>query len=302
MQCHDTARKGESMSTTVPTNTEFLALKSTVAALGTQVNAATAANVVDAQRLATLEAAVLALQGITAPPPVVVPEIPPVTAAWPHEPVGFTILEDRGWEAGLGAWFRKFTSSDKPIRVVPITDSKLGEASALEILYPQGHQGGGGTELESAPFPAVKELYVGFWAQVSSNWQGHSSGINKLVYLADDAVGFHAMWYELFGSGSQPLGFYVVNQSGPDIGYHDSLPGAISRGVWHQVEIYQKQGAGNGIIQVWVDGLLAIQQFAVVTRDTPFTSVTISGIWGGIGDTKAHDDYMRFDRIRISGR
>lgn len=291
------------MSATVPTNTEFLALKATVAGLATQANTATAMNATEETRLATLEAAVLALQGVTPPvlpPPVVIP--PPVSAAWPHEPQGFTIIEDRGWESGLGTWFRKFTSADKPIRIVPITDSKLGEASALEIFYAAGHQGGGGTELESAPFPAVKELYVGFWAQVSANWQGHSSGINKIVYLADDAVGFHAMWYELFGAGSTPLGFYIVNQSGPDIGYHDTLPGPINRGVWHQVEIYQKQGAGNGIIQVWVDGLLAIVQTAVVTRDTPFTSVTISGIWGGIGDTKAHDDFMRFDRIRISGR
>jgi hypothetical protein len=30
--------------------------------------------------------------------------------------------------------------------------------------------------------------------------------------------------------------------------------------------------------------------------------VTISGIWGGVGDSKTQFDYMRFDHIRISGR
>jgi hypothetical protein len=51
-----------------------------------------------------------------------------------------------------------------------------------------------------------------------------------------------------------------------------------------------------------VDGVLAINRSDIDTRGTPFDNVTISGIWGGVGDIKNQADYMRFDHIRISRR
>ena len=146
-------------------------------------------------------------------------------------------------------------------------------------------------------------MFVGYYVQVNSNWQGHSSGINKMVYLDDGGASFSAMWYEMFGSGSSPLGLYVVNQSGSGpAGMHENVQAVnFTRGVWHKVEIYQKQGS-PGIIRVWVDGILAIDRSDVFTRDAAIGMVTISGIWGGIGDSKNQFDYMRFDHIRISGR
>jgi len=228
---------------------------------------------------------------------------------WPNEPPGLTTIEETGWESGtLGNWFKKFESSDKPITVENITDSPiLGESKALQIGYLQGHVGGGGTELEY-DIPSQyqpRELFVGYYVQVNSDWQGHNSAINKMVYLFDGNPDFSAMWYEMFGAGSEPLGLYVVNQSGGSPGgFHENVtPVDFVRGQWHKVEIYQKQGTpNNGIVRVWVDGVLAIDRADVVTRDVPLNMVTISGIWGGVGDTKQHFDYMRFDHIRISGR
>ena len=237
---------------------------------------------------------------------ITVAALPPPTNLYPNEPSGLSVIKEDNWESGLlGAWFRKFTSADKPITIVPITDSPLGEGQALQIGFNQGHQGGGGTELEY-DIPSLlqpREMFVGYYVQVSSNWQGHSSGINKMVYLDDGGSSFSAMWYEMFGSGSSQLGLYVVNQSGSGpAGMHENVQAVnFTRGVWHKVEIYQKQGS-PGIIRVWVDGILAIDRSDVFTRDAAIGMVTISGIWGGIGDTKAHFDYMRFDHIRISGR
>ena len=231
---------------------------------------------------------------------------PPPPTLFPNEPSGFTLIQESNWETGLlGSWFRKFTSADKPITIVPISDSPIGEGQALQIGYNAGHVGGGGTELEY-DIPAAlqpREMFVGYYVQVSSNWQGHSSAINKMVYLDDGGATFSAMWYEMFGSGSQPLGLYVVNQSGSGpAGMHENVQAVnFTRGVWHKVEIYQKQGS-PGIIRVWVDGVLAIDRSDVYTRDAAIGMVTISGIWGGIDDVKQHFDYMRFDNIHISGR
>ncbi|HSL20199.1 MAG TPA: Ig-like domain-containing protein [Vicinamibacterales bacterium] len=225
---------------------------------------------------------------------------------WTNEPAGFTVIEDTGWEDGtLGDWYRIFSSSDKPIGVKGVTDSPLGEARALQIDYLAGHVGGGGTELRY-DIPAAarsSELYVGYYVQVSPGWQGHSSGINKMIYLHDGGQNFAAMWYEMFGSGASPLDLYVVNQSGSGPGGMHENVNAITfvRGQWHKVEIYQKQGSSNnGIVRVWVDGVLAIDRSDVDTTSNPVDNITISGIWGGVGDSKNQADFMRFDRIRIS--
>jgi Bacterial Ig domain len=225
---------------------------------------------------------------------------------WPHEPSGFVPTEETGWESGtLGNWYRIFQSVDKPITVKSIANSPLGESKALEIGYQAGHVGGGGTELRYDIPAALRrnEIFVGYHVQVNSQWQGHTSAINKMLYLHDGGDSFSAMWYEMFGSGSSPLGLYVVNQSGgTPAGIHENLtPVTFARGQWHKVEIYQKQGAANnGIVRVWVNGVLAINRSDVDTKAAPIDNLTISGIWGGVGDSKDQADYMRFDRIRIS--
>jgi hypothetical protein len=227
---------------------------------------------------------------------------------WTKEPAGFTLIEETGWESGtLGNWYRIFTSADKPIGVGTILDSLLGESRALQIDFPAGHQGGGGTELrfDIAPANRSSEVYVGYYVQVNPQWQGHNSAINKMLYLHDGGTSFSAMWYEMYGSDANPLGLYVVNQSGSSpSGIHENVvPITFARGLWHKVEIYQRQGAANdGVVRVWVNGILAIDRSDVDTRSTPIDNVTISGIWGGVGDAKAQADYMRFDRIRISRR
>jgi hypothetical protein len=225
--------------------------------------------------------------------------------SWPNEPPGLTLIHETGWEDGtLGPWTVYNQEPTKIIHVIPVPDSPIGEQNALEIFYAAGHVGGGGAEARFEIGSQPHELFVGYWVQVNPTWQGHSSAINKMIFLSDGGSGgFSAMWYEMFGAGSDPLSLYVVNQSGfTPGGFHENgAPVNFTRGVWHQVEVYQKQGQ-PGIVRVWVDGVLAIDRSDVVTRNAPIDAVAISGIWGGTGDSKAHDDYMRFDRIRISGR
>jgi len=215
-----------------------------------------------------------------------------------------TVIQETDWATGLGTWFRKFTSADKPITIVPITDSPLGDPFVLQLGYNAGSAGGGGTELEyDIPGTRPTEIFMGYYVEVDSAWQGHNSAINKMVYFDDGGGNFSAMWYEMFGVGSSPLSLYVVNQSGSGpAGIHENVtPANFTRGQWHKVEIYQKQGQ-PGIVRVWVDGALAIDRSDVFTNNAPIDYVTISGIWGGVGDVKAHFDYMRFDHVRISGR
>jgi hypothetical protein len=235
------------------------------------------------------------------------PPPPPPPGGWTHEPSGLTVIQDEGWESGsLGAYVLYNMTADKPITVTSITGSLLGESKGLQIGYLPGSPGGGGTEARWDIPTAQRgsEIFVGYYVQVNPQWQGHSSGINKMIFLADGgSSGFSAMWYEMYGSGSSPLSLYVVNQSGGSPGgmVENVSPVNFSRGVWHKVEIYQKQGS-PGIVRVWVDDVLAIDHSDVMTRNAPLDAVAISGIWGGVGDSKNQNDYMRFDRMHVSVR
>ena len=247
-------------------------------------------------------------EAVTPPPPPAPPPPPPVSGTWAHEPSGFTAIEDLGWENGsLGDYLLYNQTADKPITVENITGSPLGETKALQIGYTTGSVGGGGTEARW-DIPATQqryEMFVGYYVQVNPQWQGHSSAINKMIWLDDGTPStFSSMWYEMYGSGSDPLGFYVV---GEEAGYPPQglVPPVqkeyFTRGDWHKVEIYQKQGQ-PGTIRVWIDDVLVIDRSDVPTRNAPIRAVAISGIWGGVGDAKQHFDYMRFDHIHVSVR
>jgi hypothetical protein len=206
----------------------------------------------------------------------------------------------------LGDYLLYDISADRPITVENVTGSLLGESKAMQLGYLPGSPGGGGTE-GRWDIPSSQrryEIFLGYYVQVNPQWQGHLSAINKMIFLSDGGSGgFSAMWYEMFGSGSSPLSLYVVNQSGGSPGgmHENTTPVNFSRGVWHKVEIYQKQGQ-PGIVRVWVDDVLAIDRSDVYTRNAPIDAVAISGIWGGVGDTKQQFDYMRFDRMHVSVR
>ncbi len=276
-------------------------LMATVSGSGVATGVATGPATVSASSEGMSGSSALTIAVAPPPPP---PPPPPPSGLFTHEPAGLSVIQETDWSTGMGTWFQKFISADKPITIVPITDSPLGDAQALQIGYLAGSVGGGGTELEyDIPGTRPNELFVGYYVQVDPTWQGHLSAINKMVYLEDDPAGFSAMWYEMFGSGSESLSLYVVNQSGSGpAGIHENgTPVNFTRGQWHKVEIYQKQGQ-PGIVRVWVDGVLAIDRSDVYTRAAPIASVSISGIWGGVGDVKQHYDFMRFDHVRISGR
>lgn len=282
---------------TVPTKAEFDALTAKVTALTAQQNATAAELVIAESRISALESAP---PPVAVPPPVVVP--PPPSGGF-HEPTGLTLIDATDWTADVGSWWRNFNSADKPITTLVVPDGPNGQPSpVLQIGYKAGMAGGGGTELGRWIQPGVQELYWRYPVRVNPTWQGHTSGINKMVYINDaGAGGWAAIWYVMYGGGANPLGFYAYNQSGQDIGWVGTQQTPIfSRGVWSLVEIHQVQGQ-PGRVRVWVDGVQRLDTPAV-TKANPIGLIVISGIWGGVGDMKQHDDWMQFGPVYVSGR
>ncbi len=165
-------------------------------------------------------------------------------------------------------------------------------------------------------------LYLRFAVRVSSNWQGHGTGTNKVLFVRSvDGNNRFEPIIRLRGQGSNPLELNVDLQGSPQDprtdtgGLHPNTSGAasvgasnVARGVWHVVEavlVIGPVGSHSGIFQMWLDGTLTHDY-----RDVEYSKNGVSNVWdalhfaptwGGIGGTITADMWMDLDEVYVSG-
>jgi len=245
--------------------------------------------------------------GTTAPS--VVP--PPLAPSGSNEPAGFTPVADRTFDAvaelGWGA--------SALVSVVADPTAPKSPPLVGQVTYPAGFGGGyepASTWLEGADALGYTRLYLSFWVKLSSNWQGHSSGVNKIafVWLHDNPV----VYFSEQGSGSGPLEAQLRLQNTP-VPARNLTPNlaavSLTRGEWHRWEVVLVVNTGdqaNGEAHWWIDGVKVGEYRDVLygssTQPKAWGGPEISWmpIWGGIGDTVAQTMYMWMDHFYISGR
>lgn len=223
---------------------------------------------------------------------------------WPEEPPGFVAATDQSWNAAIAdGWKRRFSSLDR-IAVDPA--APLSPGGVLEYEYPAGFAGGTAPATHYYPLANRKGVFVGLEWKVSSPWHGHSSGVNKVqfIYLA----GGSDVAMVMYGVDGGPYDLRVLPQW-PEHNVSwltpNVTPRPVSLGEWHRVEWYLKYestyGAGDGIIQWWLDGVLLGNYTNVrFPNDAGFAEYQISPTWGGVGDSKRQRDSYRFDHSYIS--
>lgn len=248
------------------------------------------------------------VEAVAEPPP------PSGSTAWTNEPAGFRVIEDRDWSDGWGSW-RTLWNSNGGMSIVSTSGTPFGSNRVVQQTYPRGMAGGGsGTAEANFDIPSSQrgnELYVGLWVRVNPEWDGHSSGINKFFWVAPAAGSVSPLWVEMYGQGSNSLRLYVVDQmpGGCGGGVNPNVTRSnFVRGKWHKVEMYLKFGQTTSertTLKIWVDGVLNIDRNDLCTPNTTQKAIAharLSGIWGGVGDSKATNDFMQWGPIRISGR
>ena len=237
-----------------------------------------------------------------------------VTAGAPpsgsNEPAGFTTLVDRSFsgltELGWGASALLSLATDLS---APRSAPAVGQ-----VTYPAGFGGGSDpamTWLAGVESRGYRQLYLSFWVKLSSNWQGHGSGVNKIgfVWLHGNPV----VYFSAQGSGSGPLEPQIRLQNTP-AGARNLTPnlgGAVhTRGEWHRWEIVLVVNDGdqaNGQAHWWIDGV-KVGQYTDVLYGTSGQSkvwgdeVSWKPIWGGTGETVQQTMYMWMDHFYISGK
>jgi hypothetical protein len=233
------------------------------------------------------------------------------SGVWPNEPAGFTPVFERRFDAvselGWGA----------SALLAIVADPTAPKSAPLvgQVTYPAGFGGGyepASTWLDGKDALGYTRLYVSFWVKLSSNWQGHNSGVNKIGFVWQHSN--PVVYFSEQGSGGGPLEAQLRLQNTP-VPARDLTPNlasvSLTRGQWHRWEVVLVANTGdlaNGEAHWWIDGVKVGEY-----RDVDYGSsaqpkawggpeISWMPIWGGIGDTVAQTMYMWMDHFYVSGR
>lgn len=221
-------------------------------------------------------------------------------SAWPHEPVGSTVIVDEpfnaitenGWQCGCTPL----------VTIVSDTTVPLSPLHVLQFSYPIGFQGGvgPGTVYYSIAGPWPTELYIGFWWKPSNPWQGHSSNVNKLMFITTGGTQDAAV-LEMQGVGAGPFNTKVVTEfpTGATNWYENqgNLP-FVTLGQWHRMEIHLRYA--DGLLEWWMDGLPRGRYQRVGYPNNGFDGFKFAPTWGGVGDVKTENDFFWFGHLHAS--
>ena len=241
--------------------------------------------------------------GAVPPPPLPPPPPPPPSTGWPHEPAGYRVITDYDMHAlNDGGWLNSYPSQlGSGISLASVAGAPASAPTVWQFAYPAGYSGGSapGTEYYpiSAPYPTA--LYVGFWWKPSNPWQGHSSGVNKLmfVYAGGPPAG---LIIKMLGTGSGPFRTQVTTEFGTTTNWNENVGSSspLALGQWHRVEMFLNYA--GGVLQWWVDGVLVGSYTGIGYPNSGFNQLEFSPTWGGVGDTKSQNEYFWYDQIRAS--
>ena len=214
----------------------------------------------------------------------------------------FDLLTEAGWLV------------NGPLLIVPDLSAPKSPGGVGQVTYPVAFGGGyepAFTAIDGANSRGYTQFYVSFWLKLSSNWQGHSSEVNKIGFVW--MHGNPCVFFVPTGSGSSPLEPMIWLQNIPPGGRR--LPTNVNaveftRGVWHRWEALLIANTGdlaNGEAHWWIDGV-KVGEYRDIQYGTSSQSkywgdaLSWRPIWGGIGDVVNQTMFMWMDHYYASGR
>ncbi|HUL49066.1 MAG TPA: hypothetical protein VLT79_03525 [Gemmatimonadales bacterium] len=228
-------------------------------------------------------------------------------ASWPNQPPGYTVITDYGFgdsiPAGNG---RPVGSSGWQINngyAVLAQDPKapFSPPNVLRLSYPIGLTGGVAPATVYFHWAGSSDVYYGFWWRPSNPWQGHSSGVNKIVEFFDNNTRFGSYFYKMVGSGPPFHTQVTFETDRPTINFAENEDRSPVRlGAWHLCEFLLTRS--DSTVRWWLDGRLKGRYRHVHYGGTKFTEAQVYPGWGGTGDRKREQDYYWFDHIHVAAR
>lgn len=221
------------------------------------------------------------------------------------QPTGFTKITDRPFnEANEDGWRSSGGLTNDSDASAP-----LSGPGTLRATFPKGFGGGYSPIWSDRSISSLGygRVYVSFALKLSDNWQGHSTGTNKIgfVWLNDKPVVF----FNAYGKGSGTLTPIVSVQNTPN-GSLNLMPNVgnavVKRGQWQQWEAVLVVNSGSnadGQIHLWIDGVKVAEykNMNLSSGGKVWEYLTWRPIWGGRDDVVQNTQYMWMDHYYASG-
>lgn len=236
----------------------------------------------------------------------------------PNEPVGATFITERSFDTDPEDSWGAFSNSNASIvsdGTAPKSPSNVGRAT-----YPEGHPGGTASHSCSLVWSRDKGIsvmttvYIHYWVKYSSNWQGHDSGVNKLLFVKGQENGnlLNSPIIMTKGFNTGPLRLEIRTQSlhFPNRNLLENVGSVnMTRDQWHEIEIIlvmnSADGVADGEAHGWVNGTKVIEYTDVIHGDSAESStwraIHWNPTWGGTGDVTVAEMWHQLDHIYVSG-
>jgi hypothetical protein len=239
-----------------------------------------------------------------------------------HEPAGFSELTEMSFTDSLNAPHGDWGLANKRGKASIVVDSTAPYSPPYvgQMMYPPGHTGGNapanwyaGPRISRLGSLQGDSLYVVYWLKVSSNWRGHRSGVNKVMFAARNESSAGPLYTSVQGSGSDRLRYQIRTQGLESKNYSGNQPSSdeIVRGRWHKLEhlfvLNSGDTAKNGVIKVWKDGELIMHHDAVLMWNSTkggrwWDVVKWNPTYGGTGGVEVPEtQYQWMDHLYVSG-
>jgi hypothetical protein len=233
---------------------------------------------------------------------------PPPSGPRPNEPAGYVTITDQSMSSATADGWR---IDDGNPTVTTDATAPVSPSGVIRATYPAGTRAGGAPWTIERPLPGTTRLYYALSFKQSSNFQGESSGTNKLgfVWIHDNPSIF--MSTEGVGSGSLEaiMRLQGVADSRDHLDPNKGKSAVVARGRWHLWEaelISNTGGLANGTVRWWLDGVLIGEytdvRMSTASQSRTFELTSIFPIWGGTNSTVSSTMTIDFDHYYVSGR
>lgn len=190
-------------------------------------------------------------------------------------------------------------------------------SDVMQMLYPAGSGGGEafGNHYRSGDPVAMatnrKSAVYDLYLKPSTNFQGHDTNINKLIFTkvprSSDSQFAPILYFQLFGKDAGDLNFRVNTQDdgpGQDYSLGANVAGQNTTcprnsWTWIRVQITLNTGSNSdGIVRLWKNGVLVAEYTNIMFSTSSTKTICYpqwSATWGGSGDTVAENFHLWWD-------
>lgn len=236
------------------------------------------------------------------------------------------LFED--WEASI--WPTHWTLVELPGNTSLVTTPPpFAGASSLEVRVPQGTHDGATLHFDftSAGLAEPEEMYARYYVRFNDSWQltqegeigkfpGFSGTYGRCAWgqRRPDGTCWSARMNSVDRGGKNQVGFYVYHVDQPfNFGESWYWPPLLNRNQWYCIEqrvklntISGSTGNNDGILEGWIDDVLAFTRSNIRFRDVASTKIEeywwniyVGGSWVADRNMSVHFDNAVIARNRI---